>query len=110
MSLYTITAQLRSYAMQHPLDVLQGDRPHREHYRELTIDGHKYRICFTYQVSEEIKLLLLSVYDVELPDTLPDEAAARSIADAIFGGSAYQDGDELNINILNVSRKYLQFL
>jgi hypothetical protein len=107
--LQTIAKSLRAYAMARPLDVLKGQAPYPEHYRHLTLNDHPYRICFTYQVTGEIKALILSVYDLKpLADRLPDEVVSKQIADAIFGIGNYQDGQALNV--LKVSRKYLQLL
>jgi hypothetical protein len=102
-------ASLRQYAIDNPLNVLRLERPHPEHYRNLDVDGRLYRICFTYQVSDDIRGFILSVYNMDTPGAMPMESVCRSIADAIFPGAVYMDGDALNVNLMQISRKFIQF-
>lgn len=100
---------LRDYALANPLDVLKMERPHQYHYRDFSVRGKRYRICFTYQVSGDIRGFILSVYNLDQPGDMPDEVVCRHVADIIFPDGVYMDGDALNINVLQVSRKFISF-
>lgn len=104
----TIAQEMIAYADAHPLNVMNLEGPTKESYRHIVVNGHLFRLCFTYQVTGDIKLHLLSIYDGETWGKVPDKATSKEIAETFFpNGFVAVDGDLADLDASKISRKYM---